>query len=184
MSRIGKVPIQLPAGVTVTQTGTQVKVKGPKGELALSLTPHVKIVQQENTLVVKRNGNEKADKAIHGLTRALLNNMVAGVTKGFEKRLQMVGVGFRAQTSGRKITLNIGFSHPVEYTAPEGVKLEMDKEDKNVIIVTGIDKQLVGEVAAHIRKYKRPEPYLGKGIRYLGEYVKRKAGKAVTKAAA
>lgn len=184
MSRIGKVPIQIPIGVEVALAGNMVKVKGPKGGLSIVLSSRVQVTQENGFLVVKRNGNEKEAKAIHGLTRALLNNMVTGVTKGFEKRLQMVGVGFRAQTSGGKITLNIGFSHPVEYTAPEGIKLEIDKEDRNIIIVTGIDKQLVGEVAAHIRKQKKPEPYLGKGIRYLGEYVKRKAGKAVTKAAA
>jgi len=183
MSLIGKKPITVPSGVEVTLEGRLVKVKGPKGELSYQLMSHVEVNQQENQIVVKRNSDVKEAKAAHGLTRALIQNMVTGVSEGFEKRLEIIGVGYRAQTSGKKITLNLGFSHPVELTAPDDVNLVMDQENKNVIVVSGINKQSVGEMAAQIRKYRPPEPYKGKGIRYVGEQVKRKAGKAAAKAA-
>jgi large subunit ribosomal protein L6 len=184
MSRIGKVPITVPNGVQVTIANRQVKVKGPKGELSYTYDPIVEVVLDGSVIQVTRNGDDKKARAFHGLTRALLNNMVHGVSAGFEKRLQLVGVGFKAQVSGKKLTLNVGFSHPIEYMIPDGVKIEADKEDKNVLIVAGIDRQLVGETAAQIRKFRTPEPYKGKGIRYVDEYVRRKAGKAAVKAAA
>lgn len=184
MSRIGKVPVEIPNGVTVTIANRLVKVKGPKGELSYTYSTLVEVSQEGTKIVVKRNQDDKTGRAFHGLTRALIRNMVVGVTQGFEKRLQMIGVGFKAQVSGKKLTLSLGFSHPVEYMIPEGVKIELDKEDKNILVITGIDRQLVGEVAANIRKLRPPEPYKGKGIRYLGEAVRRKAGKAAVKAAA
>ena len=184
MSRIGKQPIIVPEGIEVTINSSNVKVKGPKGELEYDFLPSVKVAMEDKNIIVKRKNDEKESRSVHGLTRALLNNMVIGVEKGFEKRLEIIGVGYRAQASGKKITLNLGFSHPIEYNAPEGVLIEMDKENKNIIIVSGINKQAVGEAAANIRKFRPPEPYKGKGIRYTDEYVRRKAGKAAAKAAA
>ncbi|MCK5616402.1 50S ribosomal protein L6 [Candidatus Pacearchaeota archaeon] len=184
MSRIGKQPIEIPSGVEVTIADRNVKLKGPKGELEYNFLPQVEVIVEDNTIIIKRPGDDKESRSIHGLTRALVNNMVIGVSKGFEKRLEIIGVGYRAQASGQKITLNLGFSHPIDYTAPEGVLIEMDKENKNIIIISGIDKQAVGEAAANIRKYRPPEPYKGKGVRYIDEYVARKAGKAAAKAAA
>ncbi len=183
MSRIGMQPIIVPEGVEVSITDRLLKVKGPKGELAYEHLPNVKVVQVDNELMVSRNGDDKESRSFHGLTRALLNNMIIGVSKGFEKRLQIIGVGYRAQATGKKITLHLGYSHPIEYTAPEGVTIEMDKEEKSMIVVSGIDKQSVGEAAANIRKFRSPEPYKGKGIRYVDEYVPRKAGKAAAKTA-
>ncbi len=183
MSRIGKQPITVPEGVEVTIIDQLVKVKGPKGELEYILLPNVTVTQEDTELLVARNDDTKESRSVHGLTRALLNNMVTGVSKGFEKKLQIIGVGYRAQASGKKITLHLGYSHPIEYNAPEGVSIEMDKDDKSMIIVSGIDKQSVGEAAANIRKFRSPEPYKGKGVRYVDEYVHRKAGKAAAKAA-
>jgi large subunit ribosomal protein L6 len=184
MSRIGKQPIIVPEGVNVTITDNNVKVQGPKGELEYAFLPLVEVILDDNAIVINRKVDDKESRSVHGLTRALINNMVIGVSKGFEKRLQIIGVGYRAQASGTKITLHLGYSHPIEYQAPEGVNIEMDKEDKNVIIVSGINKQRVGEAAANIRKFRSPEPYKGKGVRYVDEYVHRKAGKAAVKATA
>jgi len=177
MSRIGKQSIEVPEGVEVTIEGNNVKVKGPKGELEYSFPEGISIVKEDKLLHVKRSGDTPGDRAFHGLVRALTSNMIIGVSKGFEKKMQIIGVGYRAQVSGSKITLSLGFSHPIELTAPEGVTVEMDKEEKNTIVVSGIDKQAVGEFAANIRKFRKPEPYKGKGIRYVGEFVPRKAGK-------
>jgi len=184
MSRIGKIPIVIPSGVTVTIQNRVVKVKGPKGELSYTHSPIVEVTQNEGIIQVTRKGDDNQARAFHGLTRALIKNMVNGVMSGFEKKLQLVGVGFKAQVSGKKLVLNLGFSHPVDYLIPDGVKIELDKEDKNIVIISGIDRQLVGAVAADIRKLKIPEPYKGKGVRYLGELVRRKAGKAAVKAVA
>lgn len=182
MSRIGKQPVVIPAGVTVTQNADgSVTVKGPKGELSYSGNPLVKIDIAENEVNVIREGEEREKRAAHGLVRSLLQNMVIGVTEGYIKRLEINGVGYRAQVQGKKLVLNLGFSHPVEYQAPEGIEFQMDENKKNVIIVSGIDKQKVGQVASEIRAYRKPEPYKGKGIRYEGEYVRRKAGKAAAK---
>lgn len=181
MSRIGKQIITIPSGVEVTLDGQLVKVKGPKGELSYTHNPEVKVVKNENTLEVKCVSDSPTASAMHGLTRALLSNMVMGVSAGFKKELQIIGVGYRAQISGKKLTLNLGFSHPVELTIPEGLTAEMDKDQKNTLVVSGIDKQLVGQFSANIRSFRPPEPYKGKGIRYSDEYVPRKAGKSAAK---
>lgn len=181
MSRIGKQLITVPTGVEVTINGSNVKVKGSKGEMEFTFEPAITITQNEGSLSVTRDGDDPHTRSLHGLSRALLSNMVTGVSEGFEKRLEIIGVGYRAQVSGKKITLNLGFSHPIEMEAPEGVTVEMDKEQKNTVVISGIDKQAVGQFAANIRKFRPPEPYKGKGIRYVGEYVPRKAGKAAGK---
>lgn len=178
MSRIGKQIIEIPSGVEVTLTGNTIKVKGPKGELECTFDPSMQVEQKENTLQVKRSSDEPSQRSLHGLTRALIANMVIGVSMGYSKRLEIIGVGYRAQASGKKLTLSLGFSHPIELTVPEGLTAEMDPEQKNVLVVSGIDKQLVGQFAANVRSFRPPEPYKGKGIRYEGEYVARKAGKS------
>lgn len=182
MSRIGKLPITVPNGVNVDVKETHVKVKGPKGELEFTFHPRVKINLEGTTLKVERASNEKQDKSLHGVTRTLLANMIEGVSKGYAKQLEIQGVGYRAQMAGSKLTLFLGFSHPIDFPAPKGIQITIDAEKKNIITVAGIDKQLVGETAAKIREYKKPEPYKGKGIRYVGEYVQRKAGKAAATA--
>jgi large subunit ribosomal protein L6 len=181
MSRIGKQPVKLPAGVTVELKGQHISVKGPKGELKLDIHPNINAGVTAEEITLTRKNDAKLSKSLHGLTRSLLNNMVEGVTQGFEKKLEILGVGYRAAVAGTKLTLNLGYSHPIEFQAPQGIAIEIDKEKKNILIIKGIDKQLLGEVAAKIRSYKKPEPYKGKGIRYLGEYVAQKAGKAAGK---
>lgn len=176
MSKIGEAPILIPNGVTVEPTGKSVVVKGPLGELSLQIHPNVRIDLSDGKVIVNRKNDEKSSKALHGLTRSLLSNMIKGVVDGWSKNLELVGVGFRAQTSGGKLNLVIGFSHPVEVTAPTGIKIEVT--DNTKITVSGIDKYLVGQVAANIRAIKPPDVYKGKGIRYKGEYVRKKAGKA------
>ena len=179
MSRIGRQPIPLPGGVTVVIEGQKVSVQGPKGSLELSAHPRITVVQEGGQVVVKPAAGREGAKgvaALWGLTRALIANLVAGVTHGFVKQLELHGVGYRAEVKGTILTLNVGFSHPVEIPAPEGIRFSVDK---NVITVSGIDKHLVGETAAKIRRVRPPEPYQGKGIRYVGEYVRRKAGKVV-----
>lgn len=175
MSRIGKLPVKIPSGVTITVDNSTITVTGPKGTLTQPLLDRVVVEIAEDTLTVTRKNEEKMSKAQHGLTRALINNMVTGVTKGFEKKLEVNGVGFRVNGGGSALDMALGFSHPVKYTAPEGVNLTVDKMN---IIVTGIDKQQVGQVAAEIRSLKKPEPYKGKGIKYSDEVIIRKAGKA------
>jgi len=184
MSRIGRQPVMIPNGVTVTKdpNGT-ITVKGPKGEL--KMTPHelVNVEIAENQINISRKETEnQSGKSIHGLTRALLKNMVGGVVKEYQKRLEIIGVGYKAQLQGKKLILNLGYSHPVEYIPAEGIKISIDEEKKNVLIISGINKEVVGQTAAVIRAMKKPEPYKGKGIRYENEYVRRKAGKAVAKA--
>ena len=147
----------------------------------MTFHPNMKVTMQDNQIVVERPNNVKENKALHGLTRNLINNMVEGVTKGFEKKLEILGVGYRASVAGSKLTLNLGYSHPIEFTAPAGIAIEIDKDKKNLLLVKGMDKQVVGEVAAKIRGFRKPEPYKGKGIRYLGEHVQMKAGKAASK---
>lgn len=181
MSRIGKNPIQVPSGVTVTVHENNVSVKGPKGELTHAFHSNMKIEYKENQIVVERPNNMKLNKGLHGLTRTLVANMVEGVTKGFEKQLEILGVGYRAAVAGSKLTLNLGFSHPIEFISPAGVTIEIDKDKKNILIIKGADKQVIGEIAAKLRSMKKPEPYKGKGIRYVGEYVQQKAGKAASK---
>jgi large subunit ribosomal protein L6 len=178
MSRIGKLPVEIPSGVTITVDGDTIKVTGPKGNLEAAKLPHVDVVINDNTLSVSRKSDEKIARSQHGLMRTLINNMVVGVTKGFEKKLEVNGVGFKVALQGNKLVLHLGFSHPVEYTAPEGITIAVDKMN---ISVQGINKQQVGQVAADIRALKKPEPYKGKGIKYEGEYIIRKAGKTGAK---
>lgn len=176
MSRIGKLPIDIPQGVTVTLDGQTVKIKGPKGELTLIVSEPIRVTQEAEQLLVTRPNDERTSRALHGLTRSLLQNNVVGVTQGFEKKLEVVGTGYRVQQKGAGLEFALGFSHPVNYTAPEGITLAV--EGTNKVTVSGISKQAVGEAAANIRKLKKPEPYKGKGIRYADEVVRRKAGKA------
>ena len=181
MSRIGKLPIAVPNGVTITLDGNTVKVKGPKGELTHRLPGGITVEKNENTLNVKRESEETNHKSLHGLTRSLIANMVEGVTKGYEKRLSIIGVGYRAALKGKDLEVQVGYSHPVVVPQPDGIEFEVPAPTS--IIVRGSDKQLVGEVAANIRKIRKPEPYKGKGIRYEDEYVRKKAGKAAKGAA-
>ena len=176
MSRIGREPITVPAGVTVTvAAGNVVTVKGPLGELTQSFNTALTIAQEGDKIIVTRPNDEKEMRALHGLTRTLVNNMVVGVTKGYEKKLEIVGVGYRVEKQAGKIVLGLGYSHPVIFEEANGVKFECP--DRTTILVKGIDKQAVGQVAAVIRSKRPPEPYLGKGIKYTGEYIRRKAGK-------
>lgn len=177
MSRIGKKPISVPGGVTITVgENNYVTVKGPKGTLSQQLPPEIAINQDGGTVNVTRPSDEKQHKALHGLTRSLLNNMVVGVSTGFQKVLEINGVGYRATKTGRNLTMALGFSHPVIVEAPEGI--DLNTGERNTVIVSGADKQLVGEVAANIRSLRPPEPYKGKGIKYSTEVIRRKAGKA------
>jgi len=175
LSRIGKQPIELPSGVNVAISPGRVQVNGPLGELSQSVPARMQVSQEDGTLVVKRPTERGDDRALHGLTRSLLANMVEGVTKGFEKRLELQGVGYRAALRGTDLELNVGYSHPVVIKPPQGVNFEVP--DATSVLVKGIDKQQVGEIAAQVRKVRPPEPYKGKGIRYQGEYVRRKVGK-------
>jgi large subunit ribosomal protein L6 len=175
MSRIGKQPIELPSGVNVAISPGRVQVNGPLGELSQSVPARMQISQEDGSLVVKRPTERGDDRALHGLTRSLLANMVEGVTKGFEKRLELQGVGYRAALRGTDLELNVGYSHPVVIKPPQGINFEVP--DATSVLVKGIDKQQVGEMAAQVRKVRPPEPYKGKGIRYEGEYVRRKVGK-------
>ena len=177
MSRIGFMPISIPDGVEVKIDGERVRVRGPKGELEQGFRPEIAIKEEDGTLHLTRESDEPQVRALHGLSRALLNNMVVGTTKGFEKSLEVHGVGYRAELKGNTLVLNVGFSHSVEVAPPEGIQFDVDTR-AGTIKVQGIDKQLVGQVASDIRKVRPPEPYKGKGIRYQGEYVRRKAGKA------
>jgi large subunit ribosomal protein L6 len=175
MSRIGKAPIQVPAGVDVVVDGCHVTVKGPKGELSRTFNEDMTITLEDGTLAVARPGDGKVHRSLHGLTRSLLANMVTGVTAGFEKRLEIVGVGYRAALKGADLEIQVGYSHPVTVRPPELIEFEVPAA--TAIVVRGIDKQQVGQVAANIRSIRKPEPYKGKGIRYQGEVVRRKVGK-------
>ena len=176
MSRIGKMPVQIPDGVEVNVAGQTVTVQGPKGVLTQEFHPDMVIALEGNTLTVQRPSDEKNHRALHGLTRSLIANMIEGVTKVYQKNLEITGVGYRAALQGNKLVLSMGFSHPVEFEPEPGIEFEVPAPTR--ISVKGIDKQLVGEIAARIRAVRPPEPYLGKGIRYAGEHIRRKAGKA------
>lgn len=177
MSRIGNMPIEVPQGVTVEiGEGNAVSVKGPGGELSQELNPRMEIVQDDGTITIRRPTDARQDRAMHGLTRSLLANMVQGVTGGFEKRLEIRGIGYRAEMQGTQLVMRLGHSHPVVFDAPEGIELAVEENTK--VIVRGIDKQHVGQLAAEIRRSRPPEPYKGKGVRYEGEHARRKAGKA------
>ena len=176
MSRIGRLPIPVPAGVDVTFDGRIITVKGPKGTLTRQLPPRIEVAREGETLLVTRPTENKLDKSLHGLTRTLVNNMVVGVTTGYRKGLEIVGVGYRAQKIGDKLQLALGYSHPIEIEPPAGITFELETPLR--LAVVGIDKELVGQYAAKIRATRKPEPYKGKGVRYAGEKVRRKAGKA------
>lgn len=176
MSRIGKLPVAIPSGVTVAVTPDNVvTVKGPKGQLVKAMHKDINIKVENNEVLVTRNNDQRQQRALHGLTRALVNNMVIGVTQGYSKTLELVGVGYRAQLQGKKLVMNLGFSHPVEIEAVEGIKYETPAANK--VVVSGIDKELVGAIAANIRTWRKPEPYQGKGIKYDNEVIRRKEGK-------
>ncbi|MCF0154377.1 MAG: 50S ribosomal protein L6 [Veillonella sp.] len=179
MSRVGRMPIEIPAGVTVDLQGHHITVKGPKGELSRDLHPDMNITVEGNEILVTRPSDNKDHRSLHGLTRALVANMVTGVNQGFSKTLEINGVGYRAAKQGNKLVLTLGFSHPVEMEAPAGITIDVPNQTQ--IVVSGADKEVVGAVAADIRKWRKPEPYKGKGIRYEGEVVRRKAGKAGAK---
>ncbi len=175
MSRVGKKPIKIPAGVQIGIEGSHIKVKGPKGELQRQIDPRISMTMQDGTLSVSRSGEEKFVRALHGLYRSLLNNMVTGVAKGYEKKLEIVGVGFKAEMKNKRLVLQIGFSHPIVFAAPPEINIAC--ESPTMIVINGADKELVGQVAAKIRGFRPPEPYKGKGIKYIDEVVRRKAGK-------
>ncbi len=178
MSRIGKTPISIPTSVDIAIDGANIEVKGPKGSLNLVLTEGISLTQEDESLVVHRENDERQSKALHGLMRSLINNMIIGVTEGYSKQLELVGVGYRVQAKGKtNLEFQLGFSHPVNVSAPDGI--EFDVPSPTELNISGIDKQMVGQVAADIRALKKPEPYKGKGIRYAGEHIIRKAGKAV-----
>lgn len=184
MSRIGKLPVPLSDKVELTISADNViTVKGDKGSNTLQIHPNISVEKTENELVVKRNSEIKSDRALHGLYRALINNMVVGVTEGYTKKLEIIGVGFRAAMNGDVLELNLGYSHPIFFVPPQGINIEVDtKTSKNpILVISGVDKELVGQVSAKIRGFRKPEPYKGKGIRYVGEQIRRKAGKSAAK---
>ena len=176
MSRLGKKPLSVPKDVKITVSDNKVLVEGPKGKLNYDLPNRINVEVNEDQLLVKRAGDSKLDKSLHGLARALIANMIKGVTDGYGKDLEIIGVGFKAQVQGNKLNMQLGFSHPVSYAIPEGIKIETPKPTQ--IFIRGIDKEKVGKVAAEIRSAYPPEPYKGKGVRYAGEYIKKKVGKA------
>lgn len=183
MSRIGNAPIIIPAGVTVDQTDKTVNVSGPKGALTMNLGPDITLEIKDGKIIVKRENDQKKVKAMHGLTRSLIANMITGISSLWSKNLELVGVGFRAQVAGgNKLVLNVGYSHPVEIIAPDGITFEV--ADNTRIKVSGIDKQLVGQVSANLKKVRTPDVYKGKGVRYAGEYIRKKAGKSAKTGAA
>jgi large subunit ribosomal protein L6 len=176
MSRIGRLPITVPAGVEVTLDGRAITVKGPKGTLARELHPDMRVVQGDGSILVQRPTDAKMHRQLHGLTRTLVANMVEGVTNGYRKGIEITGVGYRASKVGEKLQLNLGYSHPIEIVPPSGISFELENPTR--LAVVGIDKELVGQIAAKVRSTRKPEPYKGKGVRYAGEVVRRKAGKA------
>ena len=178
MSRIGKKPITFPKNVKISQSGGIVKVEGPKGALSSKLPEGITMAVADGNLVIERKSDERLARSYHGLSRTIIGNMVNGVSNGFEKRLEISGVGYRAEATGNILKLILGFSSPVQYNIPKGIEVKVDKQIN--IFISGIDKQLVGRVAAEIRALKKPEPYKGKGIKYVGEYIKRKAGKSAS----
>jgi large subunit ribosomal protein L6 len=184
MSRIGAKPVAIPSGVSIEMQGSMVRVKGSKGELKYELLPEVSLTVEGTQGIVKRKDDSDRARARHGLTRMLLNSMVIGVSQGFEKKLEIIGVGYKAQLKGKILVLSLGHSHPINFAIPAGIEIGQDEKNKNLIAIRGIDKQLVGQVASDIRSLRPPEPYKGKGVRYFGEQVRRKAGKAATAKAA
>ena len=180
MSRVGRKPISVPAGVDCKLDGVELKVKGPKGQLERKLHPNMQVTIEGDLITVTRPTDGRIDRSLHGLTRTLVSNMVIGVTEGFSKTLNIVGVGYKVDLKGKALNLSLGYSHTIDYPAPEGIEFEVDSK-KNIIIVKGKDKEVVGQVAAEIRKLRPPEPYKGKGVMYENEKIRRKAGKTATK---
>jgi large subunit ribosomal protein L6 len=180
MSRIGKKPIPILKGIQFVQQETRIKISGPKGELTVNVPSTLGVQVKENEILVSRSSDTKEQRALHGTWRALLNNMVKGVSEGFQRKLEIVGVGYKAEVKGKKIQFMLGYSHPILFVPPPGIKVEIPQPTN--IVITGIDKQLVGQVAAKIRSFRPPEPYKGKGVKYEGEYIRRKAGKAAAAA--
>ena len=176
MSRIGRLPIEIPSGVDITIDGQHVAVRGPKGELALTVKEPIEARKVENQVIVTRPDDERSSRSLHGLSRTLINNLIIGVTQGYQKELEIVGTGYRIASQGQGVEFQLGYSHPITVQPPEGITFTVEGNTK--LVVSGIDKQAVGEVAANIRKLRKPEPYKGKGVRYAGENVRRKAGKA------
>ena len=176
MSRIGRMPITIPGGVEIEVEGQDVSVKGPKGQLSLTVAEEISITKDDGVITVTRADDDRRSKALHGLSRSLLNNMIVGVTEGFSRTLEVVGTGYRVQAKGNDLELALGYSHPVTYDAPDGITFKVETPTR--FQIAGIDKQLVGEVAANIRKLRPPEPYKGKGVKYVDEVIRRKAGKA------
>jgi large subunit ribosomal protein L6 len=176
MSRIGRLPIEIPSGVDITIDGQHVAVKGPKGELALTVKEPIEASKVENQVIVTRPDDERSSRSLHGLSRTLINNLIIGVTQGYQKELEIVGTGYRIASQGQGVEFQLGYSHPITVQPPAGITFTVEGNTK--LVVSGIDKQAVGEVAANIRKLRKPEPYKGKGVRYAGENVRRKAGKA------
>ncbi|MFQ5442092.1 MAG: 50S ribosomal protein L6 [Thermodesulfobacteriota bacterium] len=181
MSRIGKQQIEVPSGVKAVLEGNLLRVTGPKGELQFEVKPEITVEIKDGSIEVKRADDERTARTLHGLSRTIINNMVTGVSTGFEKKLEIVGVGYRADVQGSTVNLSLGYSHPIKYNLPEGISAKVERQ--TLVTIEGIDKQLVGQVAAEIRSFRRPEPYKGKGIKYAGEVIKRKAGKAAKGAA-
>ena len=181
MSRIGKKPVEIPKGVTVTLKEDVITVKGPKGELQEQIHPDISVEVKDGQVLVIRHSEETKSRALHGLWRALIHNMVVGVTEGYTRKLEIVGVGYRAEIKGSRLNLLLGFSHPIVFSAPDGIKIEAPTQTN--IVISGVHKQLVGLVAAKLRSLRPPEPYKGKGVKYEGEYIRRKAGKAAASAA-
>ncbi len=178
MSRIGKKPILIPQGVKIQMSGVKLHVEGPKGKMDLNVHPRMKIKIDASQVLVERPTNTNQDRSLHGLTRTLISNLMTGVTQEFSKALEIEGIGFKAQLQGKNLQLNLGFSHPINFAVPEGIKVEVPKPTN--LVIRGVDKVLVGQTAANIRKFFEPEPYKGKGIRYAGEQIRRKAGKAAS----
>jgi large subunit ribosomal protein L6 len=181
VSRIGKKPVEIPKGVTVTLKDGGITVKGPKGELQEQIHPDISVEVKDGQVLVTRHSDETKSRALHGLWRALIHNMVVGVTEGYTRKLEIVGVGYRAEIKGSRLNLLLGFSHPIVFSAPDGIKIEAPTQTN--IVISGVHKQLVGLVAAKLRSLRPPEPYKGKGVKYEGEYIRRKAGKAAASAA-
>lgn len=178
MSRIGKQPIIVPNGVEVKFVENEITVKGPKGTLSYTLNPRINFVLEDGKIQLTKTNEEQLTRSLYGLSRTLVNNMIEGVTKGFTKTLEIIGVGFKIKMAGKNVVLNLGFSHEINFPIPQGIEIKIDEQNKNKFTVIGIDKELVGKIAANIRELKKPEPYKGKGIKYENEYIRRKAGKA------
>ena len=176
MSRIGRMPVAVPGGVTIDVGSDSIKVKGPKGALEQAIVEYISVKVDDGNVVVERTSDMKQARANHGLMRSLIDNMVTGVHKGFEKQLQVIGIGYRADVKGSSLVLNLGYSHPIDFAIPDGINIDVDK--KGIITVKGVDKQQVGQVAAKIRSFRQPDHYKGKGVRYVDEYVRLKAGKS------